>query len=288
MMRAAVGRGGIHIRSSPFPIVVCGIDGTREAYEGARQAARIAGPGGRLVLVAATHFLDAVGGRWGPELIPWSVLDTPQRDLGELNEAVRDMARDSLDWARRQVGDAVEVETRVVNGRAHEELRGAATEEGANLIVIGSHGGRRLVGAALGRVATMLLHEGPTSVLLARPPFDPAAFPSRVTVGLDGSDAALHALGVAARLCEHPASALTAVVATGDEAADVDDLRRRAAPHRLVVDRGRPVDALIDEASRCDLLVVGARGIGGVRALGSVSERVAHRAASSVLVVRHR
>jgi nucleotide-binding universal stress UspA family protein len=33
-------------------------------------------------------------------------------------------------------------------------------------------------------------------------------------------------------------------------------------------------------------LVVGSRGLGGVRALGSVSERVAHRAPVSVLVVR--
>jgi nucleotide-binding universal stress UspA family protein len=34
------------------------------------------------------------------------------------------------------------------------------------------------------------------------------------------------------------------------------------------------------------LVVLGSRGMHGVRALGSVSERVAHRAASSVLVVK--
>jgi nucleotide-binding universal stress UspA family protein len=35
-----------------------------------------------------------------------------------------------------------------------------------------------------------------------------------------------------------------------------------------------------------DLMVMGARGLQGAKALGSMSERVAHRAASSVLVVR--
>ncbi len=39
-------------------------------------------------------------------------------------------------------------------------------------------------------------------------------------------------------------------------------------------------------ATPADLLVVGSRGLSGVLALGSVSERVAHEAATSVLVVR--
>ncbi len=270
----------------PFQIVVCGIDGTREGFEAARQAARIVGPGGRLVLVAATHFLDAISGRWGSEVIAWDVLETPQRDLGELNDAVGAMARDSLAWAQRQVGGVAGVETRVATGRAYEELREAATREGAALIAVGAHGGRRLVGAALGGVATMLLHDAPASVLVARAPFDPGAFPSRVVAGFDGSDPSLHALSVAARLCEDPARDLTVVAATLDVGIDEDELVQRAAPFPVRVDRHRPVEALVDAASRADLLVVGARGATGLRALGSVSERVAHRAASSVLVVR--
>jgi nucleotide-binding universal stress UspA family protein len=197
------------------------------------------------------------------------------------------VARDSLAWAQRQVGDVASVETRVVTGRAHEELRDEAARAGATLIAIGTHGGRRLAGAALGRVATMLLHDAPTSVLVARPPFDPGAFPSRVVVGFDGSASGLHALSVAARLCQDPASSLTVVIATRDIGIDLDEVVRRAAPHQVSVERHRPVEALVDAASRADLLVVGSRGVGGLRALGSVSERVAHRAASSVLVVRH-
>jgi nucleotide-binding universal stress UspA family protein len=271
---------------NPYTRVVCGIDGTREAFEAARQASRIVSPGGDLILVAATHFLDAVSGRWGPELIVWDILESPSRDLDQLSEAVVTMARGSLEWAERQVGDRARVTTRVVSGRAYDELRDEAERSGASLIVIGAHGGRRLTGAALGSVASMLLHDAPTSVLLARPPFDQDAFPSRVVVGVDGSEPSLRALSVAAALCDDPALRLTVVVATRDEAAVPDEVLARIHPHRVLVEHRRPVEALVEAASRADLTVVGARGASGLRALGSVSERVAHRAASSVLVVR--
>jgi nucleotide-binding universal stress UspA family protein len=48
-----------------------------------------------------------------------------------------------------------------------------------------------------------------------------------------------------------------------------------------------PAHALLTAATGCDLLVVGSRGLHGIRALGSVSERVAHEAPCSVLVVRN-
>ena len=47
-----------------------------------------------------------------------------------------------------------------------------------------------------------------------------------------------------------------------------------------------PVRALVEASSCADLLVVGSRGLHGPRALGSVSERVAHKATCSVLVTR--
>jgi nucleotide-binding universal stress UspA family protein len=45
-----------------------------------------------------------------------------------------------------------------------------------------------------------------------------------------------------------------------------------------------PVDAF--SSVDADLLVLGSRGLRGVSALGSVSERAAHRAGCSVLVIR--
>ena len=42
----------------------------------------------------------------------------------------------------------------------------------------------------------------------------------------------------------------------------------------------------LDRDQDCDLVVVGSRGLQGVKSLGSVSERIAHQATCSVLVVR--
>jgi len=46
------------------------------------------------------------------------------------------------------------------------------------------------------------------------------------------------------------------------------------------------MDVRTGDPKDADLLVIGSRGLHGFRALGSVSEKVAHRAESSVLVVR--
>jgi nucleotide-binding universal stress UspA family protein len=43
---------------------------------------------------------------------------------------------------------------------------------------------------------------------------------------------------------------------------------------------------LLEAAREAHLLIVGNRGVTGLRALGSVSERVAHHAPCSLLVVR--
>ena len=47
-----------------------------------------------------------------------------------------------------------------------------------------------------------------------------------------------------------------------------------------------PSGRLVGASGIVDLVVVGSRGLHGLKALGSVSERVAHQAKCSVLVVR--
>ena len=63
----------------------------------------------------------------------------------------------------------------------------------------------------------------------------------------------------------------------------VDTVGIRLEP--LEWDRRPPVEALLAHVDEADLLVVGSRGLHGFGALGSASERVAHRAPCSVLVV---
>jgi nucleotide-binding universal stress UspA family protein len=62
-----------------------------------------------------------------------------------------------------------------------------------------------------------------------------------------------------------------------DAAAEKTHSHREALP---------PLDALATASAETDLLVVGSRGLHGIRALGSISERIGHLAHSSVLVIR--
>ena len=60
----------------------------------------------------------------------------------------------------------------------------------------------------------------------------------------------------------------------------------RASTRRLEERPARAVEALVAASEHADLVVLGSRGLRGMHALGSVSERLAHQAASPVLVVR--
>ena len=187
----------------------------------------------------------------------------------------------ALREAEREAGRACEA--RVLVGDPDACLMAVASDERATLVAVGSHGTSRLGGILVGSVATAVLHRAPCSVLIARARRDLSAFPARIAVGIDGSESSRTALAVAGALGSRLDVPVGAVAASG-AAADFKPPEEAMAD--LHVDEREPVDALLDAARDCDLLVVGARGLRGVRALGSVSERVAHRALSSVLVVR--
>jgi nucleotide-binding universal stress UspA family protein len=78
---------------------------------------------------------------------------------------------------------------------------------------------------------------------------------------------------------------LRPVVAHGGKAVDGARIERILGARRDDLPDD-PVRALVAAAADADLTVVGSRGLHGLRALGSVSERVAHDARSSVLIVR--
>jgi nucleotide-binding universal stress UspA family protein len=134
-----------------------------------------------------------------------------------------------------------------------------------------------------GPVSMLLLHEAPCSVLIARAPVDPARWPQRIVAGLDGSADSALAFEAASALAERLDAELRAVVATRDARVDVA-AALRIAPGCEEHDTGAL--ELFDQASQAaDVLVVGSRGF-RLRALGSLSERIAHEARCSVLVVR--
>jgi nucleotide-binding universal stress UspA family protein len=102
--------------------------------------------------------------------------------------------------------------------------------------------------------------------------------------GVDGSTQSRDAAAVAASLARRFLADLTTLAALGGKIVDID--RVRDAHPSVEVDPRPPVDTLVDPARGADLIVIGSRGRHGLGLLGSVSERVAHRAGTSVLILR--
>jgi nucleotide-binding universal stress UspA family protein len=237
-----------------FDRVVCGIDLSREGRIAARRAAQVVAPGGSLLLVTATVgeplTVVAPGGLGYANAHAKIDAETRERFCDALMRARED--------AREYCGDT---RTLRVEGQPLNSMREAIERERATLAVVGSHQTMRLPGIVLGSVATHLLHQAPCSVLVARRGWREGK-PRRVLVGIDGSLPAAAAFRAARELAD-----------------------RLDRPVEQLTDT-YPVRALVEAAGPEDLIVVGSRGLRGPRALGSVSERVAHRAPCSVLVVR--
>jgi nucleotide-binding universal stress UspA family protein len=258
-------------RHSVFSRVLVGIDGSEESREAARQAALLVD--GDLTLLASYDVAPAIVGGTGTH-VPAYMDEDLQREA----------ATGSLRRARNGVATASPT-GKVVRGRAATALLAEAEREQDTLLVVGSHGLGRLAGFVIGSTATEVIHKAPCSVLVARKGSKSDGFPNKVVVGVDGSPESAAAYAVARRLSERFNAELSPVVAAGGKSVDrrlvdlIIDGRREESPDE-------PVAALVAAAADADLLVVGSRGLHGLKALGSVSERVAHQAHSSVLVVR--
>lgn len=240
-------RHGTTAAPTRFDRVLVGIDGSAESHEAARQAARLTE--GELTLLACYDTTDALIGGTGLG-VPVYYDEAGQK--AATKQALVDAAA---------VIPGVEHTALVGRGRSWDVLLAEIARSHPQLVAVGSHGNSRLTGIVLGSTATELVHRAPCSVLVARAAG--ADFPSRIAVGVDGSEAAETARATAEALAERFGATLQVVEAESD-----------------------PVSMLEAAAHDADLVVVGSRGLQGLKALGSVSERIAHRAACSVLIVR--
>ena len=250
-----------------FTRVLCGVDETPESLEAVRQARRLATPAAEILLVGVLDTGAAVHAGWAATTVL---------------EEMRDEELAALEQARAAAGD--HGRTRLVQGVPWSSISGAAREEGVDLVAVGSHERSRSAGIVGGSVATYTLHEAPCSVLVARPTDAPDEFPRAIVAGFDGSNGGAEALAVARKLAEETGASLRVIAAAGGHKLELDPVRGLAP--EAVVDHRSPVDALVAESEEADLVVLGSRGLHGLAAIGSVSERVAHQARSSVLVVR--
>ena len=232
-----------------FSRIVVGVDGTEAGFDACRQVAHLADPDAEIHAVTVVHGVAAVE----------DVLHRAVEILGERAHAS------------------------CLQGPVTDALLDEARRFGATLVALGTHEHRRATEIVLGGVAGEILHEAPCSVLIARR-CSLEAFPRQIVVGHDGSAQALSALAVADALEQRFGATVRVVSSLAGKLVDEGMVRQRSGVEVAVEP---PVVALVDASRDADLLILGSRGLHGLQALGSVSERVAHDASCTVLTVRH-
>jgi nucleotide-binding universal stress UspA family protein len=254
-----------------------------------RQLAAFAG--GRIVLANAFPYEDMRG----------------RATSRAYREALREESQEMLDAITERYD--LEARTRSLAStspaRALHEL---AEKDGAALIAVGSsHVGpaRRVLPGTTGE---HLLHGSPCAVAVVPKGYRKTehAPPKRIGVGIDGHEESAAALRGAAELARALDAQIELIRAFAPDVASVDaellteleiearthlDESVRALPPALngavtLVEK-HPADLLIERSHELDLLVIGSRGYGPLRAvlLGAVSGRVIRDAACPVIVV---
>lgn len=265
------------IAAPPFERILCGIDGSRSSYEAARQAAAVAVPGTRVELLSVS-----CESGYGPNA------------QAMLSHARAGEALHTAEEIAAKAGVEIVLTHRKGSSPPHVLLEEAAQHD---LLVLGSHAVSRSGGIMLGSAVARAVHESQVPVLVARRAPSDAPFPTRILVGADGPGAPEAAIEISAQLARACGSRVTLLRVGGwhhhehtraVSDAEVDLVEATGVePVELVV-AGHPHRQLVVIGARekASLIIVGSRGLSGVRALSSTSERVAHEADCSVLVLR--
>jgi nucleotide-binding universal stress UspA family protein len=259
---------------SPFNHALCAVNDPRRAHAAAHQAARLVGSDGALTFFAVT---DA------PGIGPAAHVILSEARACEAVEAGQAAARSDGVDATATVVNATDVGSAILDGARDSDL-----------LVVGGGDHTRVAGILLGSTTSLAVHRSPVPVLIARS-HPELRFPGVVLVGTRGAEdlrSAIVAATIAARhgsrvILAHAGKSTVAVRhALAEQAVAVMEITRNR-PVVVSVD-GPPADRLPAMAGSmgAGLLVLGSRGRSGLRAIASVSERVAHRAPCSVLVLR--
>lgn len=263
-------------------------------------------------VVTVVHVLEPVE---VPETVGARGQELVRQQQGSMVEALLDRARALL----AQSFETVEVILR--EGVPSQEILHVIQEHQPDLVVSGMRGFYQSAGFAFGSVSQRLLAYAPCSLMLV-PGKVTSGLGLRVMVATDGSPDALRAVGLVKDLpgvqeivvvsVVRPLGAAQAVLdrfqsaesramradllrsrraaARKAIAVTVEALKGRPAKIRAVVLAGHPAEAIVRAARRdgVDVLVIGARGFTGVKAvaLGSVSQAVAQLATCPVLIVK--
>ena len=243
---------------------------------------------------------------------------------------VREFKSSVLEDARRVIEEAratlaprgFEIETEVVIGSPKDEIPRIAREWNADLVVVGARGLGRIKRFLLGSVSLAVARHVSCPVLVVK---GRARKLGSVLVGMDGSEDSFQALRFLLSLplarqtklrllsviepIRYPTSAPGAVRAHLARMLKEIENERRGELEKVLekataelegsltrvtrsTPTGNPADVIVAAATAhdADLVVVGARGLGGVTRLllGSVSEKVLGYARCPVLIVKER
>ena len=259
---------------APFKRVLCAVDTAAGAEEAAAQAVELAVPDGTVDLLALLECSP------GPGLTPASGSARTRESLVRAFAAVR------------RAGVAGSSRSELAEHPARALL---AAMEGYELAVVTSHGFGRSSGILLGDTTTEVIHRASVPVLVSRALPPPGR---RVTdhllLATDGAPASSGAAELAARIAAAHGSRVTVFVAgphgsSEGIARQLAELIVATGVEPVVIGEDVPAHSGIADAARrhaATLVIVGSRGLSGVKSLASVSERVAHEASCSVLVAR--
>lgn len=256
---------------APFPRVVCVVEPTPESDVAVEQAITLAGNDTRVCFTAM-----------------WN--DRATRDEAAVSSSAAEARVERAVARARQAG--VSTDRLLVRAATIGEVLVRVTTR-QDLIVVGAHAHARATGVVLGETATFLVHRSPIPVLLARkPPLSAGVIAATRALPPDRA-----ALTAATRTAAFLGAELTVVhVEVRDDDARRPELHAELANARALL--GRPLDFYRDSGAAARAIVAAAEGDGaglvvvgsdrrtGLSALTSVSERVAHHAPCSVLVMR--
>jgi nucleotide-binding universal stress UspA family protein len=288
-----------------FPVLVA-TDGSAPARAAVRAAAVLPWPRGTQVCAVVARDIA------GTSEVPASA----RKAMDEAFEQAGRMARRAL---ARRWPDAT---ARVVNGAPAEAILEEARRLGARVIVVGSRGYGLVGRLVLGSVSREVVRQAVLPVLVVKGALREVR---HVVIALDGSANARRSAAFLAAL-RAPARARVTLLRVvepmrlpsmgllpasfratlGAEADALNDAQLRAARRdvdatarrlrragwtaRPVVRSGVPLPTLLEtvKQSRANLLVLGARGVGGVKRLllGSLTEGALTRSPVSVLIVK--
>lgn len=238
--------------------------------------------------------------------LAWPPAELAELNSGPIQDRARQRGEQILARGMRLAGavpDLIEVRTVMAEGRAARVL--CERSGTAEMVVMGFSGRDALAGSLLGPVPWQVACLGQGRIVVVRGQWRPVnQGPGPIVAGVDGSPPSHEALDFAfeeAKLRDVPVIALCALA---DEPGRLGGRRHmetgfsqlmtfyeKEHPEVTVLRQvafGSPRSALLGAAADAQLLVLGVRGLGGVKGMsvGSVATALLHHAPCPVAVIR--